>query len=291
MTSSSASPRRTLIVAASMVIVVGLFTAVAWHLVKERVESAQDYVLAPENVEITPPPPWIHSDVRDEALGSAGLNRGVSLLDDALAKRAYDAFRLHPWVESVERVEKQYPARLRVDLVYRRPACIVESGGRLVAVDASGVVLPSGDFTPNELSTYPRLTGVTSSPQVEAGAAWGDPLVAAGARLAAFVGGAWSEWGCRRIFPERSAPDVASSGDDEAGQGGAEVLIIETLGGTRIVWGPAPSGPDDAVAEEKMERLRAYVAEHGSLNLPPRRTIDLRATPLRVTARGGQKPS
>ncbi|MBI1900322.1 MAG: hypothetical protein HYS13_04295 [Planctomycetia bacterium] len=284
MTASSASPRRTLLFAAIMLLAMGLFFAIVWQLVGERVQTADDYVLVPKNVDLTPPPPWIHSDVRDEALKSAGLDRGASLLDDGLAKRAYDAFRLHPWVEKVERVEKQYPARLRVDLVYRRPACIVESAGRLCAVDAAGVVLPSGDFTPNELCAYPRLAGVKSSPQAEAGTAWGDPVVSAGARLAAFLGGAWGEWECQRILPLPGQPSPARN--EEPSETSVELEIV-TFGGSRIVWGPAPRGPDDAAARSKVEQLRAYVAEHGELNSPPPRVIDLRATPLRATAIDG----
>ena len=81
--------------------------------------------MTPERIATTPQPAWIHGDVRGDVLSTLSPDRPLSLLDDNLAEHVVSRFRLHPWVAKVNRVQKYHPARVKVDVTYRRPVCMV----------------------------------------------------------------------------------------------------------------------------------------------------------------------
>src|SRR5690348_15167783 len=129
---------------ACLVILVGL--GFAAHFMWERSEPGiarePQYILAAERIQITPPPPWVRSDVKGQVLRDSGLLNTASVLDDwdVLAKRVKDAFELHPWIASVDRITRRLPSSLDIELKYRRPVAAVESS------DASGIMfLPIDD--------------------------------------------------------------------------------------------------------------------------------------------------
>jgi hypothetical protein len=66
-----------------------------WHLwfhVADDVESRPEYALRSHQIQITPVPPWIRTDIKSEALRNAGLDRQMSILDERLAERLAEAF-------------------------------------------------------------------------------------------------------------------------------------------------------------------------------------------------------
>jgi hypothetical protein len=233
--------------------------AIAWFAIRSSVFRGQEQQHRPEQVEITPLPSWIHSDLKGDVLRDAGLDRPLSLHDDNLTRRFYEAFALHPWVAKVERVTKEYPARLKVELVYRRPVCMVEVPGGLFAVDAEAVLLPSGDFSPVEAARFPRLAQINTAPLGQAGTTWGDVQVAGGARIAAALLEVWRELNLQRITPLPVAEHVPSPDVPE--------FQLFTRGGARIVWGhpPGNEGPKEASAAEKIAYLRAHRDAQGGL--------------------------
>jgi hypothetical protein len=248
-------------------------TVALWRRVGPAVLAADDYRLDVGDVDITPPPPWIVTDVRAEALRVASLDDRPSIGQPDLLERIAAAFRLHPWVAEVTRVARSYPARVRVDVVYRRPVCMVElpSGG-LFPVDGQGVLLPSADFlsptAQRAARSYPRLAAIDTHPRGGVGGPWGDPRVEGGAAIAAALLEAWGELRLARIVPS-SEPDPRD----------AHVYELETRGGARIIWGQAAGGEQsgEPSAEAKVSRLREHVAALGPLtpqNLP--RGLDLR---------------
>lgn len=239
---------------------------VCWHVVGAGVLRSDRYVLRQEGLEITPPPEWIHTDIRAEVYRSLAFEGPLSIMDDHLAQRVADAFALHPWVAKVRRVTKQHPARVKVELDYRRPVCMVEVPGGLLPVDAESAWLRSEDFSPIEASQYPRLSGLDSMPVGSVGTKWGDGRVVGGAELAAALSGAWSELQLARIVPSsrpQSGPHYSYD--------------LYTRGGTRILWGFAPGAAvaEDVPPAEKIERLRKYLAAHGTLDGPHQ--LDLRS--------------
>jgi hypothetical protein len=261
-----------------------------WRHVRGFVLSGADYRLPVEEIAVTPPPPWIHADVRGEAVRNASLEAAPSILEADLAERLSKAFAQHPWVEQVERVVLLHPAGAQVELTYRRPVCMVElPGGGLYPVDAAGVVLPTADFTPVEAQAYPLLVGVATVPVGRVGEPWGDARVAGGAAIAAALIDHWRDLKLARIAPS-ATPD--SQTDDYT----YEVISRQ---GARVVWGRAPGSPGggEAPPGEKVARLRRYAAEHGDLDSGPSpHVIDVRpqdpsaGAPRTATAPDGTPP-
>jgi hypothetical protein len=241
-----------------------------WRYVEPRVTALPEYRLSRQNLQTTPLPEWIRTDPAGEVLRSMSLDGSPRILERDLAQRLHEAFAAHPWVAKVVRVSKHYPARVHVEMEYRRPVCMIEvpSGvlpggvevpGGLLPVDAKGVLLPDADFTPLERRQYPRVASITSVPRGSAGSEWGDPRVTGSAEVAAVLIGSWNELGLDRIVP--SALPGGSAGGDEF------TFELFSRGGSRVLWGRSPSTrwPGEMPSAEKIARLKRYVTEHGSL--------------------------
>jgi hypothetical protein len=168
-------------------------------------------------------------------------------------------------VATVLRVNKQ---NLKVELVYRRPVCMVEVPGGLLPVDSEGILLPPGDFSPSEAAGYLRLTGVDRGPTVAPGSRWPDAKVLGGAEIAAVVGPAWGAMRLQRIVPLAADPAAAAVVGGDSGRRSAEPFFaLLTRGGTRILWGYAPgaNAMGELPAAEKLARLQRYLADHDTL--------------------------
>jgi hypothetical protein len=229
-----------------LLVLVGTAGHFAWQRFAPLIGRHPQYQITAERIQITPPPPWIRTDVKAEVVQNAGLAGSLSLLDDGdrMQQRIRDAFSFHPWVAAVKRVRVDLPASLEVELEYRRPLAVIESatddGLAYLPIDAEGVRLPDADFSAVERRLLPRIAGVTGRPAV--GAAWNDPRVVEGARLVGELADVWNK---------------------------LRLVEITTSGGTRIVWGAALGSEKDAAEspfEVKRQRLLDYAAEHGPLD-------------------------
>ena len=129
------------------IVLAGIFIActyAAWQNIGPRVLSSPDYFLGPQQIEITPPPPWIvRSDLAAEVYRDLGRQGPLRIMDENLTERVAAAFSGHPWVAKVQQVTKYHPARVKIDLIYRRPVCMVEIPGGLMPVDDEAVLLPT----------------------------------------------------------------------------------------------------------------------------------------------------
>jgi hypothetical protein len=260
---STGQPRigRLLVIGALIAGLGGGIVYFAWRQVRDHVVGGSEYQVDPEKIAVTPPPPWIRSDVRAEALQDASAGGPLSLLDSNLTIRMASAFAAHPWVGRVERVSKRYPASVEVVVSYRKPVAMVEVTGGALPVDADGVVLPSRDFANGEAEQYPRIDEIHTTPTGPMGVRWADPAVLGGARIAAALATDWQSLGLFRVVPTDRKP--ARSGFEYE-------YVLYTRAGTRVDWGRAPS--NDSAGElplaTKIARLREYVAQHGSLDSP-----------------------
>jgi len=256
-----------------------------WQRVGPQITQGPEYLLEPEQIEITPPPPWIRSDVRGETIRDGGLS-GLSILDRELTVKIARAFSLHTWVEDVRRVRKEHPARVVVDLVYRQPVAMVEvtmnDRPGLLPVDVNGVLLPPGDFSAEQARDYLRVSLADATPAGPVGTPWGDPRVGGAARIAAVLQEHWKRLGLYRVAVEQAASPRTTPND--------MMYILTTRRGAQVVWGTAPqtdSVADVKAALAKVERLVAYVEQHGPLDgLNSEAQIDLTqvATPAPRTA-------
>jgi len=238
----------------------------AWLKLRSRIQAADEYRIGPEHIKLIPSlPSWIHRDLCKEVFHDAALDGSLNILDKNLCERITQAFAQHPWVGKVERVSKRLPATVEVELIYRRPVCMVEVSGGLLPVDEEGVLLPSSDFTPTEAVRYPRLTGVGQAPPVSPGRRWHDARVIGGAELAAQLFDDWQRLQLRRIVPLSHPPPAGENLGREAS--GEPFFVLITRGGSKILWGYAPGANmlGELPPGEKKARLLHYLAEHNSL--------------------------
>jgi len=260
------------LIALLMAATLGTSAYVLWLRYGAQILAGPDYQLTPDRIEIPPLPSWIRADVRREAILRGSLEQ-LDIRQPDLTVRVAQAFALHPWVQKVTRVSKNYPAALHVELTYRRPAAMVEVAHGLLPVDEEGVLLPTDDFTPEGARRYPRIVAGDSSPVGPPGTPWGSSHVAGAARIAGLLGPQWDRLQLYRVV-------VAPRDPDSSGQN-APLYELWTRRGTRILWGRAPGeeSPGEATAAEKIHRLVQYVAQHGPLDKlsdRPPQTIDVR---------------
>ena len=235
-----------------------------WKLVRSHVETRPEYQAAADNIEITPLPSWIHSDVKSEVIRDAGLPVAMSILDERTIDRLKQAFSLHPWVAHVEGIDRSYPAHFKVDLTYRRPVAMVEVRGGLLPVDANAILLPTGDFSSAEAENYLRVSGSTSSPLGPVGTAWGDPTIEAAAKLADLLQPASNDWLLQRIrIQSQIAGQWSPNPRSEIGH--------SLRNGTHLGQRAGTETPPEPKADEKVARLR-QLSQQGSLDAVPGRT-------------------
>lgn len=253
-----------------------------WLNVRMHVMQSPQYHIQLENVHITPPPPWIHTDIKSQVIRDAEIDGVLSVLDEELVERIYQGFAAHPWVAKVLHVAKSAPAQLDVELVYRKPVCMIQVTGGLFPVDIEGVLLPTADFSPHEAARFPRLSNAPLPSEPPAGAVWRDIRVLEAARLAAALNDVWDEMSLHHF---ELMAEAASDGNH---------YQILTRSGSRVFWGPAP-GPDEAsqaVTKTKLAQLKQYFTERGSLDGPHgTQDLDLRhGGKLQVLPRTAMKP-
>jgi hypothetical protein len=219
-----------------------------------------EYRLAAVKIEITQPPHWVPHDLVEQVVQHAALPAELSLLDDDLTRQVAEAFQFHPWVEEVVSVKKSVPAKIEVQLRYRCPVAMVQMQQGMYPVDGAGILLPPADFRIADTRKYPVILNVRSTPQGPAGTPWGDPVVLGGARLAAELAPYWKKLGVTSISCERSP----------TGKTADEWYTLISTGGSRIIWGRAPGvdHPGELSVEQKIGRLKKYVADFGNFDQP-----------------------
>lgn len=255
-----------------MLAVAGKF---AWDSFAASIRTQPRYLVTAERIEISPSPEWIRRDIKRDVLQDAGLDGTLSILDDRaqLHERLNQAFRFHPWVRKVERIELKPPATVQVDLVFRKPIAAIEYVSQeqtlLLVIDADLVRLPEMDLTEAEKRYLPRIHGIVNRPLV--GETWSDPRVAGAVQLVTALGDAWTRLYLVDVNPSES-PEVTK-------QSRFYVYDLVTTGGTRIVWGAAPGQepPGEAKFAEKLKQLKEFVTLNGPLNsMYTPKTINLR---------------
>jgi hypothetical protein len=232
----------------------------AWRKWGPELTSHERFRLSAENIEVTPQPAWIHSDVRAEVIRDGSLDQ-LPILDEQVTVKVASAFALHNWVANVKRVSKYPGPRLVVDLEYRRPVAMVEisrGGARgLLPIDATGVLLPTEDFSPNQTRNFLRVAAGETTPAGLVGTNWGDERIAGSARLAELLETEWRRVGLYRI---------AVLGERESVRRRAAPLYeLQSRKGSRVVWGHAPGQEvsGEAKGAEKLARLLEFVEQNG----------------------------
>ena len=182
-------------------------------------------------------PEWIVGDVRGQVIETCrARGSAVDPRSRTFSATIENAFALHPWVESVERIEKQLSAggarrAARTAGRWRWSRSPQGEARNCCRSTPAAFSLPADDVPLIRRSYLPRITGIVGQPP--AGAAVGRP-----ARR-------------RRRRPGRAAGrrvGGAQPGEHRARRRGRRskassryfVYDLVTRGGTRIVWGAAP---------------------------------------------------
>lgn len=228
------------------------------------------YTIAVSEIDCVPPEGMTRTEFLAEVRQLAKLSERVHLLDDKLTGRLARAFALHPWVESVRRVEiNGRGSSLRIEMVKRQAVLAVclsgdtvpQDGSALIetwsgtrrnvlmparAVDRCGVLLPVSAVH----SRLPVLTTKVNAPLGTAGESWGDPRVSIAAATVGF------------LQPQLARLELADC-DLDIVQGQA----VFRKPGVRVVWGHAPGQERaaEAPAKVKLQRLLDYQAGHNGL--------------------------
>ncbi|HCK41872.1 MAG TPA: hypothetical protein DHW22_09595 [Planctomycetaceae bacterium] len=256
------TPRPRVLIALCVVGLLGWGIQRTWQQVAPEVIHRDRYVLKEDRISISPLPEWITGDVRYEVIEQAGLERRLSILDTSFMQVVEDAFVLHPWVESVDRITKSYPPGVHVDLTYRRPIAVVEmasqQGVQFVPIDRYAVHLPAHDVPDIRRQYLPRIGGIVARPP--AGQQWADERVTGAADLIVKMAEYWEKLHLVDVLPS-ARPELR-------GEHRFYVYDLISRGGTRIVWGPPPGEnlPGEDSFQQKLDRLRQCIAEYGPLD-------------------------
>jgi len=257
-----------------------------WQHVAPSVIHRDRYLLAAERITMSTLPEWISADVRAEVIRDSGLDHRLSVLDDQFVQIVSDAFLLHPWIESVDKITKSYPPGVDVEVTFRRPVAVVEmvtnQGVQLVPIDNRAIHLPAADVPEIRKRYLPRVGGIAKLPPV--GQPWTDPRVVGAAELAQRLADSWESLHLVDILPS-ARPEIQ-------GEHRFFIYNLITRGGTKIVWGAAPTTapPGEHQFALKLQRLRACVDRHGPLDsVRGPAVVDVRRE-LAITPRTVKKP-
>lgn len=244
-----------LLTAGALALLVGL--QIAWKKWGDPALHNPAALIAADKIVVTPQPAWIEPRVKDEVLRDASLG-DMRLHDRRLLQRLHQAFSGHSWVEKVVQVSKAYPAQINVELVYRRPAALVEVNYRrrpeLLLVDGDGVLLPSpSEEFSKKLPPLLRIAAGDVAPAGVYGTPWGDPKIEAAAVIAHLWGDRWQGPALYRIAAEVDGNGVTT-------------YFLELKEGARIAWGSAP-GRESAAEPAPEAKIAALLARHAQTPL------------------------
>ena len=258
----SKSVRRRL--AASLVIVVLGWTA---YLLAGRavgwLHAQPEFTISFEAVELVPEPPAALKNGRKAILARvrerAKIDGPIRLLDQDLRELGLAFAKYSPWIARVERVERVYPGRIVVRVVYREPVARIDyTADRFVAIGDDGVVIPGEDVQTSIAATLPRLT-FASTPQSLPGHYLGadrdgnvPPQITSAVALARFL---------YREDAGTGQPPRFTSVDLRPGPG---QLLVRTHRSMWVRWANAPGEEleDEPRAAEKLRRFIQWEAAH-----------------------------
>jgi len=252
----------------------GVATYFIWGEIDRLLGTDPNYILTAEKIEITPPPEWIHRDIKQEVF-TKHLGSSLNIRDRDLCSRISEAFAVHEWVQKVVKVQKYYPARVTVELIYRRPVAFVElqtddvESPRGWPIDVNGVLLPAREFTSQQANHFPCILVSEVTLIGTVGTPWDDPRIHDAARIADLLGKRWHDLHLLKIVavePRDNIPDKI-----------APSYELHTTNHAKIWWGRAPGREtiNEPTAAAKLARLEAFLKKNWPLPKGTKVQLDL----------------
>ena len=247
-----------------LAVIVGIFTLLPYLIQRlPNLASRPEFRVATRQIRIVPEPEEpVPRNLLEQVIEFGKLPRELSLLDGKIPASLAQSFARHPWIAKVVSVRESYPATVTIHVEYRKPIGMVQVTGGCFPIDASGVVLPPGDFSAADLKRYPNIQGLILTRSLRPGMAWKDPSLLAAARLAELLAPQWRELRLDSIVvPNRSESKSDSS---------KIVLELRATDGSKIIWGrdPGTGHPGELTPAQKIGRLEYYLAEFGGFDRP-----------------------
>ena len=149
-------------VALAALVVVGVQVVGRWA--RGGLRSDRRYQVSFADIDCAAPPALSRADFLAEVQSRSQLPDQLPLLAEDLPRTLDLAFRRHPWVESVQRIEIMPGRKLRVQTVFRTPVLAVLQGGGKRAVDREAILLPASavaEDLPVYLGPVPPPAGTT----------------------------------------------------------------------------------------------------------------------------------
>ncbi|PHR90497.1 MAG: hypothetical protein COA78_35200 [Blastopirellula sp.] len=259
------------------VLVVCGFTAsccLLWNHLESEIVENESFMLQPDKIVVSTKPDWINNDIRKDLIRTEKIQIPVDIRDQLLAENLSKAFKAHAWVKDVVRVSKQYPAKVTIELEYRKPVAMVEVFENdkygLLPVDETGVLLPPDDFSKSQASKYPRINVGLLPTTADLGEHWGDNRVEQAAMIASILLDVWEKLDLHRIVAVE--------------QEGITYFEIHTRNKQRIIWGSAPGNeqPHESIATQKLGFLQNRNTIAKQVSTQSQTILDLR-NPARLS--------
>ena len=226
-------------------------------------EGRPEYQISFSQIQISPQPKHpVPENLVEQVADLSGVPSKVSLLSESLTSDIAAAFRRHPWIAKVVRVQKSFPASVTVELEYRQPVLMAQVQGGRIPLDIQGVLLPTADFSASDTNRFPVIQYTGTKPKIRPGSVWNEPNIQAAARLANLLGEKWKLLKLEAIIVPQLAEPSADPTDIP--------LELTGIGGSRILWGRAPGSdhPGELEPTQKILRLEKYLADYGDYGQP-----------------------
>ncbi len=248
---------------------------VTWHRWGAEHVAKNFYGIDPSLLRVTEPPPHVRSDLIDTIYKDTQLDH-LSTLDPQATAKIAAAFSTHPWVREVFSVRKLAGGIIDVQIDYRRPVAMVHviskhrdvKDDAFFAVDGSGYLLPTYDFTSDETLEYIHIRIPGVYPTGHVGGPFGDHRVTAAAKLAEL------------LHPHRNELKLVSidvKGDLR--ENSVPQLGLTTRSGAHPFWG-SPPGMERPEEPDAAIKIRTLLSGKAGAN------ADLRiASPIRAERR------
>lgn len=225
------------------------------------------YSLKLENIEITPQPRWIRSDLKAEIYRQNRLSQ-LSLLEPAATATIAHAFEANLCIRSANHVRKLSSGKVQIDVTYRQPVAMVlyepaqsaldpnKTKKGFYAIDDEGVVLPRAEFTQDQVHDYFVIFAQHIQLEGKDTVGFRDPRIPVALSL------------CKLLEPLRvelrlAIIEVEADGMDlQLGGYNSWELRLRTKEGRNIIWGHAPGKEtkDEMPLDEKLATMRAWLA-------------------------------
>ena len=246
------------------------------------------YALKLENVEITPQPRWIHTDLKAEVYRLNRLSQ-LSLLEPSATATIAHAFEANVCVKSVNHVRKLSGGKVQIDVTYRQPAAMVlpdpppsvDGGVGVYAIDDEGVVLPRAEFS--QAQVYDFFVIIVKHLQLDGkNNGFRDPRIGEALPLCRLLEPVRAELRLRCIDVDADGMDLQLAGFN------SWQLTVRDKDDRTIIWGHAPGKEtkDEMLVEEKIASMRAWLSAPPSsgsaavLDLRQRRGLGQRLTAM-----------